>query len=401
MKLLTHRLLEKRISNRGGASLLLTAVFAIWAINKGEGWRHDDDDDDADLRFFALGDGSDERTWNRKCHERRFHDELSSLLLPLLLLGSCLALVLGCVLRRVFFQRNGTTKKNNPETRVKAAARPLAATALLGLLCVVVAPTAMAAAMPADGSDMRDAFAKIRRMEQLAGGLPEAGVSLPLVARGSRSELATLGAKEHAAAADFDAASALERICHRFVEGRSSAEVLKLEKNARTETPPLPLRTSPTRRRKDGAKRPVSGGAEDDEAPEAPWAKWVPNRSDRRRLSTLNVYNESDLQAALSDSTVTYITLTDDIYLDQVYNVVFFIYNSVTIDGGDGQRTLGFASSATGNGRIFEVKSGTTLTLKNLQLVNGYRYKTSGVASVSAIDCFLVVLGCISHALPS
>ena len=401
MKLLSLRVFDKRLSNRGGVSLLLTAVFAIWAINKGEGWRHDDD---ADLRFFALGDGSDERTWNRKFHEGHFHDEPSSLLLPLLLLGSCLALVLGCVLRRVFFQRNGTTKKNNPETRVKAAARPLAATALLGLLCVIVAPTTMAVAMPADGSDIapaRGAFTKIRRMEQLAGGLPEAGVSLPLAARGSRSELATLGAKEHAAAADFDAASALERICHRFVEGRSSAEVSEEEKNARTETPPLPLRTSPTRRRKDGAKRPVSGGAEDDEAPEAPWAKWVPNRSDRRRLSTLNVYNESDLQAALSDSTVTYITLTADIYLGQVGSyTALFITDSVTIDGGDGQRTLGFTSSDSGNGRVFQINSGT-LTLRNLQLVNGYDYSASGVASVSAIDCFLVVLGCISHALPS
>ena len=307
MKLLTHRLSEKRLSNRGGASLLLTAVFAIWAINKGEGWKHDDDD--ADLRFFALGDGSDERTWNRKCHEGHFHDEPSSLLLPLLLLGSCLALVLGCVLRRVFFQRNGTKIKNNPETRVKAAARPLAATALLGLLCVVAAPTTMAVAMPADGGDIapaRGAFAKIRQMEQLAGGLPEAGVSLPLAARGSRSELATLGAKEHAAAADFDAASALERICHRFVEGRSSAEVSKLEKNARTETPPLPLRTSPTRRRKDEAKRPVSSGAEEDEAPEAPWAKWAPNRSDRRRLSTWTVSSQYSLEDALSNG-VTYI----------------------------------------------------------------------------------------------
>ena len=115
MKLLTHRLLEKRLSNRGGASLLLTAVFAIWAINKGEGWKHDADADaDADRRFFALGDGSDDRTWNRKCHEWHFHDEPSSLLLPLLLLGSCLALVLVCVLRRFFFQRNGTKKKTIP-----------------------------------------------------------------------------------------------------------------------------------------------------------------------------------------------------------------------------------------------------------------------------------------------
>ena len=187
-----------------------------------------------------------------------------------------------------FLPKERNEKKNNPETRVKAAARPLTATALLGPLRVA-APTTMAAAMPADGSDIapaRSAFAKIRRMEQLAGGLPEAGVSLPLAARGSRSELATLGAKEHAAAADFDAASALERSRHRFVEGSSSAEVSKEEKNARTETAPLPLRTSPTRRRKDGAKRHVSSGAEEDEAPEAPWAKWAPNRSDRRRLST-------------------------------------------------------------------------------------------------------------------
>ena len=71
------------------------------------------------------------------------------------------------------------------------------------------------------------------------------------------------------------------------------------------------------------------------EVSEAPWAKWAPNRSDRRRLSTLSVYNESGLKAALSsDSTVTYITLTDDIYLTQVgYALVFRITHSVTIDG--------------------------------------------------------------------